>query len=158
MNRSLLIALISSVLFVLAGCGAEQMVPTDVPTNTPAPTRTPTPEPVFCADVYYEVVEPILGRWDDAMAIADSTARINLAGPVSTLQEIRREAASLDVPECAAKAHEGLIEAMEHYIEGFLAFMADKPDSIVDVQFDLGNDKLENWGDYIQELYNSPIE
>lgn len=131
---------------------------TPIPTYTPAPTRTPTPVPVICGDLYDEVVDPITRRWDDATDIAFGTSRINLAGPIGTLQEVRRDAEDLDVPECAIGTHELLIEAMQGYIDGFLAFMADDPESTVDRIFNQASDDLDSWGESYAELFNTPIE
>lgn len=68
----------------------------------------------------------IHGRWQDAERLAQSTARIALAQPVSTLQQIKRETDGILVPPCldAAKSH--LISGMNWTIEGFIQFMTDK--------------------------------
>lgn len=52
-----------------------------------------------------ENLEEIAERWDDAIDIASSTSRIALSGPVSDLQEIRRETRQQEWPECARAAH-----------------------------------------------------
>src|SRR3989304_774454 len=42
----------------------------------------------------------LAARWDDAEQLANVTARIALAGPLSDLQSIEREVENLTVPKC----------------------------------------------------------
>ena len=65
-------------------------------------------------------------RWVDAERLAQSTARIALAQPVATLQEIKREADGIIVPPCLDEAKTNLINGMNSTIEGFIQFMTDK--------------------------------
>jgi hypothetical protein len=64
-------------------------------------------------------------RWKDGSALADSTARIALSGPVSNLQTIRREVNDMIVPACMDGAKAALIEGMDAQIRGFMLFMQD---------------------------------
>lgn len=100
----------------------------------------------------------LLQRWDDAADIAGSTGRINLSGPVGDLQAIRREAGRLDIPFCAEEAHEHLLRSMELYIDAFLAFMAQDPDSIVDRRFEDANEALDEWGEAVDDLRLTPMD
>lgn len=112
--------------------------PVPIDTATPALTPTPTAEPL-CVDLaleYLLTAEDLLDRWDDAVAIADSTGRIALAGPVGELQTIRRELGNLDPPECAATVHNTAVDMMENTIDGFLLFMQQESDSQVNSAFD----------------------
>lgn len=63
-------------------------------------------------------------KWSDAFAIANSTGRIALAGPVAKLQEIRRAVADADAPLCLQANKRYLAAAMQEVIDGFLQFMA----------------------------------
>lgn len=102
---------------------------TPQPTNTPEPTATPTPDPVaLCADevaAYLDTTEALNQEWNDALIVADSTARISLSGPVSKLQEIRREILAIDFPGCAAPAGFYLEAHYDLVIDSFLNFMTD---------------------------------
>ncbi len=65
-------------------------------------------------------------KWVDAVRVADTTGRIALAGPVSTMQAIRREAASISVPACLIPARTLLVRAMDATVNGYLAFMSNE--------------------------------
>lgn len=64
-------------------------------------------------------------RWDDAYALASSTARIALATPVGELQNVKRDLEKLEVSECLIPAKEALSSYMNSNIANFLSFMAD---------------------------------
>lgn len=72
-----------------------------------------------------KAVDDALGKWNDAVGVAQVTSRINLATPVTNLQTIRRETESLIVPPCLNEGKQKLLEAMKTEIEGYVAFMAD---------------------------------
>ncbi len=67
----------------------------------------------------------IYARWNDALKLADSTARIALSGPVGKLQEIKREAESHMVPECLVDSKKKMVDGMNKMIDGFMQFMGD---------------------------------
>lgn len=132
MKRLLLVALL------LVGCaGAPDVVePTAVP-----PTLT-------CAELttdYRAAVDGITSRWDDANALAGSTARINLSGPVGDLQEIAREVDALDPPPCAEKAHSLLTDYMRRVIDGYLSFMAQEANA--ENKLNQANNILRQWAE-----------
>lgn len=130
--------------------------PTPIPTNTPIPTDTPKPTPteVPCSIQsvsYLEDLDSLFVRWDDAAELADNTPRINLAGPIGSLQGIHQEAMLLNVPECAAGIHNQLDLYMDGIIDGFLSFQADDGEGTVDFKFrnaflmyDLFNEYLDS--------------
>lgn len=127
---------------------------TPAPTRTPRPTATATPEPVACGDLYAEALgDNLLPHWDDAVAVASSTARISLAGPIAELQGIRREAEALDIPDCAGQTHAILVNYMEMYINGFLAFMRDESEATVGEAFDNADRTLKAWSESYFELF-----
>lgn len=67
--------------------------------------------------------DSLLARWEDAVTIANSTARMSLSAPVSNLQGIKREATSLAVPPCLQTGKDRLLEGMGLTVDGYLAFM-----------------------------------
>lgn len=68
-------------------------------------------------------VDDLVVRWIDALRVAGTTARIQLAVPVSSMQAIRREAEGLTVPPCLDTGKVELLKSMDASIEGFLTFM-----------------------------------
>lgn len=110
---------------------------------------------MLCADQaadYLAELDDLHARWMDALEIADSTARISLAGPVGELQAIRREIGALVGPECAAMAGVALYMHADAVIEGFLLFMQDEPESRVSAKFDEAFDALEMYNDTRDEI------
>jgi type II secretory pathway pseudopilin PulG len=70
-----------------------------------------------------KAADDLLVRWDDAVKLASTSARVALSGPVSALQSIRRDAEQLTVPPCLDQARPILVQSMGNTIDGFLAFM-----------------------------------
>lgn len=94
---------------------------------------------------YQVALQPHLEKWEDAINIAGSTARIGLAPVVKDLQDIRRDALAVEHPDCAAKARTKLDTSMDTTIDGFLSFMSQ--DAEADV-----TDKLGEAGTLYQEF------
>lgn len=67
-------------------------------------------------------------RFNDAMQLAASTPRINLAGPVQQMQQIARETAAIKVDGCLELPSLQLLSGMDDAVQGFLAFMRNEPD------------------------------
>ena len=67
----------------------------------------------------------IYARWNDTLKLADTTARIALAGPVGNMQGIKRETESLMVPACLVEPKNKMAEGMNKMIDGFIQFMGD---------------------------------
>lgn len=110
---------------------------TVAPTFTaPAPTASATPSTCIGQDPgYFDAIESILERWDDARSVAESTSRIALSGPIQLLQSIKQETNALDRPECAEKFHTVLQGHMDSTIDGFLEFAGDDPEEFVERTF-----------------------
>ena len=72
---------------------------------------------------YKDSVNPIIQKWDDAESLALSSPRIALAPQIENLQEIKREAENLKIPECTQKVHKYLVASMDSTIDAFLAFL-----------------------------------
>lgn len=101
---------------------------------------------VVKAQPYVAQVESLLGDWDDANRLASSTSRIALSPAIASLQDIRRKASDLDWgPKCSAAMRQPLLDYMDKTIEGYLAFMADDPDSTVQRIFEEASEKLADY-------------
>lgn len=73
-----------------------------------------------------KAVDAAYARWIDAVKVAESTSRIALSAPVTTLQSIRRETQELTVAPCMDAAKSALLRSMDTTIEGFFSFMTNK--------------------------------
>lgn len=95
---------------------------------------------------YRATVDDLLEEWEDALAVAGSTSRISLAGPMAELQQIRREAGDIeDVPECATAAHDLLLQAMDDAIDAMLAFAAQEEDTRVTDLMEIAANRYESF-------------
>ena len=94
---------------------------------------------------YLEKVTPLLERWDDAHAVASSTARIALGVQVNELVAIKQAMAQLDVPSCGEEVQKLLIEYMDATVESFLAFMAQESDEAVTDLVEKADGLLDDW-------------
>jgi hypothetical protein len=120
MRRALLVLL---GLLALAACGA--------PFAGDAP---PTAVPICSTrdgKKVYDLVKQYAQEWDDADKLAQSTSRLTLSPQVAVLQRIRRDVQAQEYPPCGQKAQSKLVETMDYTIEGYLEFLAEKPDPIV---------------------------
>ena len=96
--------------------------------------------------------DELLGRWNDALDIAGSSARINLSGPVSKLQDLRREAQAVGVPDCMAYAKWLLIRSMDFAVNGYLYFMQQVNDTSVSDQLTQGADTTRQYTSEIKRI------
>ncbi len=94
---------------------------------------------------YNAVVEPLLQEWDDSISIANQTPRMGLPNVIPDLQDIKRRTAALEIPECFEEAHSFLILYMEYTIDGFLAFMGQEDDEVVNQKFNLAETNFETY-------------
>jgi len=114
--------------------------------SLPEPLRQPFLEFVPCslqAETFVAEVEALMDDWDDAYYLAANTSRIALPPVVGRLQEVRRQVTDLDTPECAEDVRRELLSYMDYVIEGYLAFMAQEEDSVVETKFEFANQRLE---------------
>lgn len=134
-----------TVVFLLAACGAGEPPATATPsaTNTPIPP-SPTPICEVQATEFENQMQDIIERWDDTTAIAGSTGRGALSGPVGDLQEIKREAGDLEPPPCAEHIKELMGVYMERYINAYLSFMSQESDSAVNSQFQFASEAFDD--------------
>lgn len=122
---------------ILIGCGGastEQLTAT-AETQSLNTEQTTTATCLAEAKVYADAIKSVAQEWDDATKLAGQTGRGQLAPQVANLQEIKRKADAVAVPTCAAVAHEYLVDSMNANIDGFLAFMSQKPDDEVSEHF-----------------------
>jgi hypothetical protein len=81
-------------------------------------------------------MDRVLDEFLDIFQVASNTGRINLSGPIIQMQEVKRDMEDLDVPVCLIPAKEAYVLAIENSVEGFLAFMNQSADSLIDSYFD----------------------
>lgn len=70
----------------------------------------------------FEIVQNVFKRWFEARQEAGRTAREALAGPLTKLEAIKREAEVVEVNDCTAKAKTMLIESMSAMQDGLATF------------------------------------
>lgn len=92
-------------------------------------------------------LDAVFTRWQDAVTVAGSTSRGALSTQIAALQEIRRDAESLELPVCLELAQAEMIASMNSSLDGFLAFMQNKSDSLVNTHFDAAVLRMTNFSD-----------
>jgi hypothetical protein len=125
------------------------------PTSTPRPAATATPEPACSTadgERVYDLPSDVSDRWDDAVTLADSTPRMQLAGQIETLQAIRRDLSDQDWPACAERAQSAMRDAMDAAIDAFIAFLGQEPDSTVNAFMADYEDALARFADELAKL------
>jgi hypothetical protein len=156
-NRCIVVAILGLSLAVVCGClgaivllrftGTFPVQPASPaePAHTPTarPTSTPTTPHVsaLCqagTQDYLSKIQPLVEEWDDAVEVANSTARIALSPMVREMQGIKRDVEDVPVPDCARHGSALLTEGMKTIIDAFIAFMGDESDSAVSGYFYAG--------------------
>lgn len=74
---------------------------------------------------YHEFLT-IVTAWNDVVSLADKTPRINLSGPISDMQKIRREAYDFQADECLSPVKNKLVSSMDTLVDFYLTFMSNK--------------------------------
>ncbi len=115
----------------LVGCGTIAGAPSE-PTVTPTPTAVPSPTPVPPCSTrdgrrVFDALNAHAREWDDAIKLANSTPRMQLAPQIQNLQRIRRDVQAQEWPACGQAAQGLLVALMDAQIEGFIAFLAQRP-------------------------------
>lgn len=103
-------------------------------------------------EIAIDEMESLAEEWDDAYAIASSTSRMALSGPIGDMQEIKREVGDMVVPPCLESSVVNLEKSMEFTINGFIAFLGQEDDDDVVYYFDMANKFQDNWSDDIAEI------
>jgi hypothetical protein len=112
-----------------------------------------------CADQSKEAlttIQSIAREWDDANKLAGQTPRSALSGQIATLQAVRRKVQDVVVPECAAPMKQALVESMDASIEGYVAFLGQKSDSVVQASFKTANEKMNVFAGEVVKLSAAP--
>ena len=117
-RRSVLGVLVLAAAVTLVGIGYAQFGPCGL-----TKIRRAVPE-----------IRAVRAKFDDASALAGSTSRIALSGPVAQLQAIRREAEALVVPRCLAPARAELVAAISEFTDAMMLFMANSDDEVAATQ------------------------
>ena len=81
------------------------------------------PDPALSGPPQAEPLLDLYRRWIDAERLAFATGRIALAGPISQLQQLQREARATMVADCMAPAQASLIELIGQSTDAILRFM-----------------------------------
>lgn len=68
-------------------------------------------------------LERLYRQWTDTVKVAESSSRIAMATPISTLQAIKREVEGLPVAECLVAPKQQWLKGMEESLAAFLGFM-----------------------------------
>jgi hypothetical protein len=84
---------------------------------------------------YAQQISPIVTEWQDAIKLASSTPRGSLSPQIASLQAIRRKTDAVTPPDCAKAPHAQLVKGMDLGIQGFLDFLAQKPQATVNQEF-----------------------
>lgn len=124
MQRWFLLGLVLLALTACGGAPTATIAPTSVPTTPPTATI-----PACATTAYATVAQPLLMQWTDAINLASNTPRMQLATQIATLQDLRRQATQLEVPDCVKPTHQLLVDSMDNSINGFLAFLGQRDDN-----------------------------
>lgn len=117
---------------------------------------TPTPTCEVQAVAYAAQIQSIAREWDDANTLAGQTPRASLSAQIDRLQAIRRKAQDETPPSCATAAHTALVGAMDKTIEGYLAFLGQKPDSEVSALFQQAGAQMTTYTQEVAKLIAPP--
>lgn len=91
-------------------------------------------------------------EWDDANKLAGQTPRTALAGQIAALQAVRRKVEDIQVPECASTMKRALVASMDASIEGYVAFLGQKPESTVQASFKTANEQMGVFGQEVVKI------
>ena len=75
-------------------------------------------------------LKPALDEFTDALQVAKSTGRIQLATPVLSMQKAYRRFQDLQTSECLSKGKKSAEEWMKYTILGFTEFMTERGDDL----------------------------
>ncbi len=126
------VALGLSVLWgsmLLVGCGYVGIVPPTAPAptrpaDTPVVVPTATPDPCSPDNLPSQVasINRVMRQFDDAAAIARSSAQAQLDSDIANLQGVRRAAEDAQAPACLSALKDVQLVYMNTFIQTLLAF------------------------------------
>lgn len=114
-----------------------------------------------CAEQSKEGLSQLQGiarEWDDAYKLASQTPRASLSGQIAALQTIKRKAQDLALPDCASLAKTALVDSMDNSINGFIAFLGQKPESEVQALFKKANESMQAFGNAVINISATPTQ
>jgi hypothetical protein len=114
-----LLAVLIFVPTVLA-CATNQLI---APTETPTPSPTPDPCSAELIEQSTASMHEVARQFTDAAELAEMTPRNQLSAQIAPMQDIRRDAEDLDLPDCLSDARDALVDYMEAYIDVLIAFL-----------------------------------
>jgi len=160
-NQWILVTMLGLAVAVVCGClgamalfyltgsfpteTASSVEPVDTPTARPRSTPTTPRVSALCQAAtqdYLARIQPLLEEWDDAVEVANSTARIALSPMVRDMQGIERDVEDVPVPDCARHGSALLIDGMDSIIDAFIAFMGDESEDTVGAKFESGFEQI----------------
>lgn len=101
---------------------------------------------------FVDRISEVFDDWEDALTLAGQTSRIALSPQVARLQDIRRQINDIDAPLCAYRVKHALVDSMDYSIMGFLAFMSDDSDLVVERHFERAGNSLNTFVDELAGL------
>ena len=123
------------LVLALTGCGAADFG------FVPAVTPTPTCEAGLPA--FAQTLDPLAREWDDANKVASSTPRSALSAQIGALQSVRRRVQDIAAPPCGAEMKEHLVKTMNATIDGYIAFLGQKSDPVVNAFFETAKTEMD---------------
>jgi hypothetical protein len=112
----------------------------------------PTPTCLEQSGSALSQLQGVAREWDDAYKLANQTPRAALSAQIGALQTIKRKAEDVTVPDCLSSAKSALIQGMDLSIEGFLAFLGQKPQTEVNAVFARANDRIKAYTEAMGRL------
>jgi hypothetical protein len=144
-----LVALLIICVGILSSCSAvERLLP-----------PTPTPTQLSCAELskdYINQITQLATQFDNTSKLAQSTSRMNMVTPVSTLQDLRAKVNGLVIPDCAQDAQSHMLAYMDDTVNAYLYFMQNYPDATVTNFLNKGLTEYENFNASIKSLQTVP--
>lgn len=86
---------------------------------------------------------PVLRRWDNVNKISSSLPRVGLAANVGLMGAILEKVKGLQMPACMESYRTNIVTSMENTVNGYLAFIAEKPDDDVKQLFSTADQSFE---------------
>lgn len=91
----------------------------------------------------------VFDRYTDVLTLAEATGRGALSPVVSDMQDLKQEADRVDTPACLEAAQADLVLSMDAAINGFISFMAQDKQSVINAHFAAATTSLSSYTDEI---------